>query len=229
MAIMVVAMDSALPPCIDEWAWVGGDGLGAGWGGGVAGLVLAAAAAPSRPQIWRARISVVRAQEAERRQLSALAQERGGRARGVRTLQRLGEGIRRSVDRPLHDVQLAWAQRLITSPHTLPGGTRPAGGGGAGRQVRTVAPCLVAGFAVFRHVVRPRAVLERALAAEARLGLLEALAVDGAADPRIPQRVQLAGGCCRGGLLSPHPVGCLIFRARTGFLIQLIFYLYLYR
>ena len=128
--------------------------------------------------------------------------ERGGRARGVRTLQRLGEGIRRSVDRPLHDVQLAWAQRRVSSPRTLPGGTRP-GGGGAGRQVRTVAPCLVAGFAVFRHVVRPRAVLERALAAEARLGLLEALAVDGAADPRIPQRVQLAGGCCRGGLLSP--------------------------
>ena len=82
-------------------------------------------------------------------------------------------------------------------------GRDPPRGGGAGRQVRTVAPCLVAGFAVFRHVVRPRAVLERALAAEARLGLLEALAVDGAADPRIPQRVQLAGGCCRGGLLSP--------------------------
>jgi len=88
-----------------------------------------------------------------------------------------------------------------SSPHRAR--SRPGRGGGAGRQVRTVAPCLVAGFAVFRHVVRPRAVLERALAAEARLGLLEALAVDGAADPRIPQRVQLAGGCCRGGLLSP--------------------------
>ena len=140
----------------------------------------------------------------ERRQAELVSSwERGGRARGVRTLQRLGEGIRRSVDRPLHDVQLAWAQRRVSSPRTLPGGTPWLGGGGAGRQVRTVAPCLVAGFAVFRHVVRPRAVLERALAAEARLGLLEALAVDGAADPRIPQRVQLAGGCCRGGLLSP--------------------------
>ena len=163
---------------------------------------------PPRPAAQRSawcKHRAVSASQAERRQLStSCSWERGGRGQGGCAL--------------CSGLAKASGGRSIApcTMFSLPGPSaasahraRPAAGprgreGGAGMQVRTVAPGLADWPAVVRHVVRPRAVLERGLAAEAGLGLLEALAVDGAADPRIPQRVQLAGWRCRGGGLCPR-------------------------